>query len=347
MSIDKERLKNESAAAFVRNLINTLDAAGEAFLARKDAQAGLAFHQRALAISESTPPGKADDETFPLAVARTHNGIGLCLRTLGQPDDAFTHHEKARVALEALAATPVRSADPVKALASTHHYAALALIALGKVPEARRHHEKAVPLREKLANPNAWNVAFTLELADEYRAVHCLYRDAGDHANALRWCERAAMRFTTLAEDYPSLSWYALIRDEMQVRRTGSLVDLGRYQEAVESARHLLATRQLLGGELYNLACTFAVAASKAREDAKLTMPERERLARTYEGEAIRLLRQAEAAGYFKHPGTLAEMKKDTDFQELRSTPEFKALTASLEAGGRSDGRSEGSGGRR
>ena len=197
-------------------------------------------------------------------------------------------------------------------------------------------------LREKLANPNAWNVSFTLELADEYRAVYCLYRDAGDQE--VRYAGASGLPvgsapWPTTTRACPGTASSA---NEMLQRRAVTFARLGRHEQATQAARELLAARQTLSGGLYNLACVFAVAASKARNDPKLTMPEKERLASTYEGEAIRLLRQADAAGYFKHPGTLAEMKNDKDLQSLQSRTEFKALTASLEADGGTGGRGGG-----
>jgi len=342
IAIGDDKLRADPAArAFARELVRCLNAAGEAFQTRQDARTALAFHQRALAATERLLQRGPPDARLLLAAATTHNGMGLSKRTLGQPAEALVHHEKAKTILEELSSRQALSPEAARTLARTYCYTAWAFASLHMASEAARHHEKAVSLREKLANPNARDLAFTLELGDEYRIVYCLHRDAGDQRSCLSWCERAISTFERLAEDYPSVPAYVYVRDEMVVRRAVALARLGRHQEAVQAARSHLASRQLLPGGFYNMACVFAVAATRAREDLKLGETERDRLAQSYAAQATQLLTQAHSAGYFKKPGSLTELKNDADLRALRSTPEFKQLVISLEAAG-ADGGSTG-----
>ena len=65
---------------------------------------------------------------------------------------------------------------------------------------------------------------------------------------------------------------------------------------------------------------------------ARLPPAERGNLADQYGRRAVELLRQAQAAGYFRDAARLARMKENKDFDAARGREDFKNLLAELEA---------------
>jgi serine/threonine-protein kinase len=104
----------------------------------------------------------------------------------------------------------------------------------------------------------------------------------------------------------------------------------GDHARAVEEVGPALASPFATPATLVNGARVLARASASARQDAKLTAAERERLARQYADRAIELLRQAVAKGY-KGPESVARLKTIADFDPLRERDDFKALLGELE----------------
>jgi hypothetical protein len=51
-----------------------------------------------------------------------------------------------------------------------------------------------------------------------------------------------------------------------------------------------------------------------------------------YAGQAMALLRRAQAAGFFKNRANIEHLKRDTDLEPLRSREDFQKFVAELEA---------------
>jgi hypothetical protein len=51
-----------------------------------------------------------------------------------------------------------------------------------------------------------------------------------------------------------------------------------------------------------------------------------------YAGQALALLRRAQAAGFFKDPAVIAHLNQDTDLAPLRPRADFQKFAAELEA---------------
>jgi len=328
---------------FTHDMIMRLNAAGDGLQAGKHARAALAFHERAVAVAEKELKGSPEDAQFLRDVAASNYRLGVAKLALKLPMEAVAHEEKVKSVLETLSKKQLLPADARKTLARAYHSAALALAAAGKISEALREHEQAVVLRERLVNPQARDVAYTLELADEYRQIYVVHRGAGQQQDCQTWCERAATTFGRLSEDYPSVREYAYARDEMLVRRAVALARQGRHEEATKSAMELLDHKSLPPGDLYNLACLFAISVAHIQADSTLAAAKRQQLTESYTAQATRLLGKAKAGGYFAHPAVLADLRNDPDLQAIRSAAEFQQILSSLEGKGRSDGGSKGS----
>ena len=77
----------------------------------------------------------------------------------------------------------------------------------------------------------------------------------------------------------------------------------------------------LQGRSLFAAATTRAAAADE------------EKLSQHYAGRAMTLLDQARAAGFFRDPPRIDELKKDKLLKALEQRPDFQKFVADLEAG--------------
>jgi len=327
------------------DIILHLNAAGSGLQMTHHAGNAVAFHDKAIAVAQKRLQRSPEDVQFIEDVAISEFRVGTAELALKLPKESLDHEEKAISIFEPLFQKQVLSSDARKTLARAYHCVGLALAAAGRTPEALHRYEQAVLLREKLVNPQAsWDVAFTIELADEYRIIYCLHRDAGRLENSQNWCERGAATFSRLCEDYPSVKEYAYARDEMLVRNVVALARRGRHQEATQRAKELLAAKPLPPGDLYNVACAFALSVTHAQTDSTLTATQKRQLAESYTAQALQLLAKAlEGGGDFTQAAGLGDLRTDPDLQAVRSSDGFKRILASLEGKTGSDGRSSGS----
>jgi tetratricopeptide (TPR) repeat protein len=105
----------------------------------------------------------------------------------------------------------------------------------------------------------------------------------------------------------------------------------GEHARAAALAQALAAQRSLPAEFCYQVAAVYALAIAAARKDVARPAAERDRLAREYATRALDLLKQANAAGYFKAPANLAKLKQDRDFDALRPLDDFRRLLSAVE----------------
>jgi len=337
---DKKLAGGPIERLFIHDLTVYLNSAGNGLQLAKNAQAALAFHERALAACDKRLQRDPDDIRFLLDSADSHFRIGVARQALKLPKEAVAHFEKVSSMLEAASRKEPLSAEASKTLARSYHHAGLAWAALGNPAAALKQYEQAVVLRERLANPQARDYAFTSELSDDYQSIYFLHSNAGQHQLSRDWCERAAATFGRLAQDYPEKVEFAIIRESLLVLRVLAVAKGGRHEEAIRAAKELLASRKLSPVSHYNLACAFAVSVTHTRADASVTVQQKEQLTQSYTAEAIRLLVKSGVAA------KLTDLKNDPDLQAIRSSAEFQRLVTSKERKSGDGGRGDVSAGR-
>ncbi len=96
--------------------------------------------------------------------------------------------------------------------------------------------------------------------------------------------------------------------------------------EAQDLARTSSASHPLAGGDLYNLACSFALASMAARADKQLSFAERQRLAKSYAATALEWLERTAESGFLEDPDHRDQARRDPDLGPLRDTSEFRKL---------------------
>jgi tetratricopeptide (TPR) repeat protein/tRNA A-37 threonylcarbamoyl transferase component Bud32 len=107
----------------------------------------------------------------------------------------------------------------------------------------------------------------------------------------------------------------------------------GEFNAALDEARFIESEGAL--GDWGNLACIPALLAKAARQDPHLSADQQESRVRTGVSEALRYLKKAAEAGFFRDPARQKEAWKDEDLEALRKLPEFRAI---IESGGTQPG---------
>jgi tetratricopeptide (TPR) repeat protein len=124
------------------------------------------------------------------------------------------------------------------------------------------------------------------------------------------------------------------IRSRERMFLAMALARMGDHERAVQHADALAAAATIPRHEhpAYERATVYALAAAAARKDAKLPPAERENRAEAYVVGSIDLLEKAFAAGVFKNPKLLKELKDDPDFDALRSSKRWGRIKELMEA---------------
>jgi len=116
-------------------------------------------------------------------------------------------------------------------------------------------------------------------------------------------------------------------RLQIELGRAGSRARAGEAAAAVAEALALTRDPATPGVLCYEAACVYSLASAGVQETSQ-----RE----AYAGQALTLLRRAQAAGFFKGRANIAELKRDNDLEPLRSREDFQKFVAELEAAAKS-----------
>ena len=78
-------------------------------------------------------------------------------------------------------------------------------------------------------------------------------------------------------------------------------------------------------------AAIYSLASASAAADTRLAADVRAKLADRYGVRSIELLQRARAAGHYRNPTRLRDLKEHKDFEAIRSRPDFQKLLGELE----------------
>jgi hypothetical protein len=150
-------------------------------------------------------------------------------------------------------------------------------------------------------------------------------------ARALYWF--AENRYDLALKDWERRSQVsaAPLPPDVRVFYAGSLARQGEHVKAAAEAEALSGTTKLDSANMYNLACALAISVSAARQDRHLSLTERKACAERYAKDALTWLRKSHAAGFFQLAGAVEQLKKDADFDSLRTREDFKQFLAEVE----------------
>jgi serine/threonine protein kinase/tetratricopeptide (TPR) repeat protein len=272
--------------------------------AEKDFRQSLDLKEKLVAESGAVPRRRED-------LARSYDNLGHLLRDVEKYPDA----EKAfRRALE----IHTQLVDEFSGVAKYQSDQAGTLFQLGQVfrlqhrpGDALPWYDQALAQLQPLHQAAPKDVAIRMDLGNVYR----------DRALALDAWQRSAEALV----DWDRAVELSPPPDQPRVRleRARAWVRVGKTAEAVAEAAALTGDPGTPSFLCCEAACVYALASAAVEETSQ-----RE----AYAGQALALLRRAQAAGFFKDPAKVAHLNQDTDLAPLRPREDFQKFAAELEA---------------
>jgi tetratricopeptide (TPR) repeat protein/tRNA A-37 threonylcarbamoyl transferase component Bud32 len=229
---------------------------------------------------------------------------------------------------------------------------------------AEAEHHKALAILEPLARRYPADKDCAGLMAECYGYIGALRTEQGKgERDALIWFDRAVAALDTVLQKEPGhavarqIQCINLLKRAKALGRTGELArgvqdmdralrlaDTPAQRFALSAARGVLLGRQgkhaeaaasVAGGgdklanssgELYDLACVYALCSAAALRDAKLAEAQRRQLSGQYAMRAVTALRQAAAKGY----RNVEHMKVDSDLDVLRGRDDYRKLLSEM-----------------
>jgi tetratricopeptide (TPR) repeat protein len=239
---------------------------------------------------------------------------------LGDPRDALEQYRQAFQLLQIIADRDPASVSSRGNLGGALNNIGTALLYAQEYDEARRSFSDAVRLLEPLALEDSRNTFVRRTLGKSYYALAtALLAQDKDLARAnYRKCRDLRQQLAEI--------------DQRDVRaQTDLLLALarcGQHAEAARLADRLSDTAEKNSGQLFQLACGFALCSlSLSTEKGPVADMDAMMLAEEYAAKTIDTLRQAIAHGF----RSVAALRLDPDLEPVRARPEFAALVKELE----------------
>jgi serine/threonine-protein kinase len=332
----------------------------------RHAQAGEGFHQ-ALAIRQQLDRDHPRDPQYREDLGFSYFNLGTWYRDDGKPRQAEESFQKARTIWQELA--DAHPSVPRYQEYLTHVLQRLAslYVSENKPEQAAEAYRQATEILEKLVKLDPANVGYAVNLGGSYCNMGFGRTEGGDPNGALPWFDKALATLVNVRRRDPSnyaariflrnthrsraeallrlkrpadalKDWDRALeldlndKDRALTRtdRSLTLAYLGKYDEAVSVMEELLGRPDAGTGTVYRAARIFSLASASVSQDAKRAAAERQNLAEQYATRAVALLRRNQAQGYFKKPANVADLKRNTDLDPLRSREDFQKVLREL-----------------
>ena len=150
------------------------------------------------------------------------------------------------------------------------------------------------------------------------RRLGLVYRERALAQEAEQWSAEALADWDQAVKLLPPAD-----RPRVQLERAQAWVQAGKTAEAVAEAAALTRDPGAPSFLCCDAACVYALASAAVPETS-----EREE----YAGQALALLRRAQAAGFFKDPAKIARLNQAADLAPLRPRADFQKFAAEVEA---------------
>jgi serine/threonine-protein kinase len=330
-------------------------------------QAEAAFRQ-ALTLREQVAREHPTVPEYQQELASGYTNLGNFYTAAGRAAPAEEAYRKALAVHERLVSDHPAVPEYRQELASSHDTLGVLYSASGRPDQAEGAYRASLALREQLAGDHPAVLEFAVGLGGSYGNMGHLMREKGQPEAALAWYARSLSTLEAVlrqegghatARRYLGYTYWGRAqalgllgrhieaiqdwdralefepgpqRDTYRLARARARALTGWHVQAAAAADEVVNPPTATGSMLYDAACVHALSAAAARKDAQLAPTEQDRLAERYAGRAVELLDRAKAAGFFKHPARLEQLKKDPDLDALRSHEGFRKLRTGLEA---------------
>lgn len=360
--------KHPAVTEFHTNLAETYAALASVYSAAKAAVKAAEAAKKALDINQRLVHDYPDNPRFQRDLARGNSRLGNVYRAGEQVPQATAAYEEAVRILEDLVRARPNVAQYQADLARTCNSLGLLHLGINEVARAEAAFRKALALWDQLALAHPEELEFVTGYSMAAVNLAIVLRTAGNPLGALDLLARALRPLDTLsAEQRRGPAVNTALRDAYW-RRAETLMDAGRHAEALEEwdraialagkqqgqrwqfyrtvalarsgahaqaaadAENLIPVAAGSGEGNYQLACAFARAAAAVRDDSKLQLDQRQMLGDRYVALAVERLRAVQATAFFKSAANRARLKKDADFDAIRTHPEFRNVVQGIDA---------------
>jgi serine/threonine protein kinase len=316
-----------------------------------------AFYHRALGLYRRLVDAFPQNARYRMGLAQSYNDLGQLLwRQKNYADAEEANHQALDLKAQLVAEFP---AVPVyrQNLARTYANQANLLRDQEKYGDAETAYHQALDHLAKLVGEFPGVTKYQLELAATRLRLGQLWRRRQRPAEALPWYDQALAllqrlhrhapndvvtrnllgeahqdraltldaleRFADALADWDRALELAPPNVRLQLGRARTRAQAGKTVEAVAEAAALTRDPGAPSFLCCDAACVYALASAAVQETS-----EREE----YAGQALALLRRAQAAGFFKDRAKVAHLNQDTDLAPLRPRDDFQKFVAELEA---------------
>jgi tetratricopeptide (TPR) repeat protein/tRNA A-37 threonylcarbamoyl transferase component Bud32 len=287
----------------------------------------LADRQKALEIQQRLARENPAVAEYRSNLGQSYYNIANCHRETGKPDEALAAYRSSIEIFERLNRENPTVTEYRSRLARSYNNLGVLHEEAGDFDEALAAYQKAVEIRQRLAQENPTVTEYQSGLAGSCCNIGNLHRQAGKPEEARR-AYRTAIQVCQRSLEMDKAGRQGYFHIELLL----SLARAGDHTSAVSEARSLEKSARQDGLQLYNLARVYCLAAGAAASDESLDKQEKEKLSEEYALEAIRLLKSAHGAAYFRYAARVTQMIKDPDLSPLRERGDFRQLLEQIEA---------------
>jgi serine/threonine-protein kinase len=292
---------------------------GSLYAPRQPAKAEAAYRS-ALAVREELYRTQPEVPKHREDLAWSYTNLSNLQADRGKKAEALETLDKALPLWEGLAREKPKAIGYAAGLGSGYASRADLLRAAGRPEEALDWYSRAIAVLEPAHRQEPRHEDSRNNLRDAHWGRATTLTQQGRHTEALKDWDRAL----ELADDQARLA--------LRVARAGTLARLGDHARAAAEGAEVEGGKPDSGDLLYQLACLWSLCAAAVGRDAKVPAAERDTQSGQYTARGLERLAQARAAGHFKDPTHVKDLKSTADLAALRERKGFQKLLAEVEA---------------
>jgi serine/threonine-protein kinase len=350
------------------NLAATYHNLGRLLAEHDDVESAFKAYEDAREIRQKLAKKYEDSSKHRADLASTLLNLGALLHA-EQPDRARDVYEQARQVCERLVTEPSRVAEFHADLGRACNGLGVILRKPGATTDSIKWHKQAAAIFERLVKEHETEGEYRLALAGTCVNLGHALRDGNQAREALPCYEKAFVGIRELEKrgaDLPEMQevlrnaywgraetlgkldryreaipdWQMAVklsrpgdrdRDLIRQGQAAALAQAGMHRQALVEVEDLLKGKLVKPDLFYELACVCALAARATDRDKTLSQADRGQLIDQYAARAIALLEQAKNARFFHDPKWRAHLKKDPDFEFLRSRRDYQRFIEELD----------------
>jgi tetratricopeptide (TPR) repeat protein len=281
--------------------------------------AAVESYREAIRVQEQLIRDHGSDVKYQRKLALYCTSLGRAYREQNMTDEAEAASRDGVERWEAVVRADEKDLSSLLELGGAYGDMGTLMKNVGRLPEALEWSDRAIAPLETVLKKHPRNEAAREYLRNALWQRGQALTDLSRHAEALPDWERA---MTLSSGRYVP---------QLRARRARTVALLADHDRAAREAEELAAKPPPWKDGYWDLARVFSLSGRAAREDARLTPSERDRLADRHAARAMAMLAQARAAGAFKTAAQVDRLKTNSDLDPLRSRDDFKRLLAEVE----------------